>query len=52
MHVQSDHKPREVIFIRPLVTAPKRLQRMLLRFQRYRLEVMYVSGSEMSSHIR
>ena len=50
VHVQIDHKPREVIFMRPLVTAPKRLQRMLLRFQRYRLEVMYVSGSEMSSH--
>ena len=51
VHVQSDHKPREVIFMRPLVTAPKHLKRMLLRFQRYRLEVMYVSGSEMSSHI-
>ena len=33
VHVQSDHKPLEVIFKRPLVTAPKRLQRMLLRLQ-------------------
>ena len=37
----------EVIFKRPLVTAPKRLQRMLLRLQRYSLEVTYVRGSEM-----
>ena len=47
VHVQSDHKPLELIFKRPLVTAPKRLQRMLLRLQRYSLEVTYVRGSEM-----
>ena len=47
VHVQSDHKPLEVIFKRPLVTAPMRLQRMLLRLQRYSLEVTYVRGSEM-----
>ena len=39
VHVQSDHKPLEVIFKRPLVTAPKRLQRMLLRLQRYSLDI-------------
>ena len=39
VHVQSDYKPLEVIFKRPLVTAPKRLQRMLLRLQRYSIEV-------------
>ena len=48
VHVQSDHKPLEVIFKRPLVTAPKRLQRMLLRLQRYSIEVTYVRGSEMN----
>ena len=47
VHIHSDHKPLEVIFKRPLVTAPKRLQRMLLRLQRYNLEVTYVRGSEM-----
>ena len=47
MHVQSDHKPLEVIFKKPLVTAPKRLLLMLLRVQRYSLEVTYVRGSEM-----
>ena len=34
-------------FKRPLVTAPKRLQRMLLRLQRYSLKFTYVRGSEM-----
>ena len=29
--VQSDHKPLETIFKKPLFSAPKRLQRMLLR---------------------
>ena len=35
VHVQSDHKPLEVIFKKPLVAAPKRLQHMLLRLQRW-----------------
>ena len=47
VHVQSDHKPLEVIFKKPLVTAPKRLQRMLLRLQHYSLDVTYTRGSEM-----
>ena len=46
VHVQSDHKPLEVIFRKPLVTAPKILQRMLLRLQRYSLDVKYTRGSE------
>ena len=47
VHVHSGHKPLEVIFKRPLVIAPKSLQRMMLRLQRYSLEVKYVRGSEM-----
>ena len=47
VHVQSDHKPLEVISRKPLVTAPKRLQRMLLRLQRYSVDVTYTRGSEM-----
>ena len=47
VHVQSDHKLLEVIFKKPLVTAPKRLQRMLLRLQRYSVDVTYTHGSEM-----
>ena len=45
--MQSNHKPSEVIFGKPLVTTSKRLQRMLLRLQRYSLDVTYTRGSEM-----
>jgi hypothetical protein len=33
VHVQSDHKPLEIIIRKPLQSAPKRLQSMLLRMQ-------------------
>ena len=44
--VQSDHKPLESIMKKPLYAAPPRLQRMLLRLQRYDLKVTYISGKE------
>ena len=44
MHVQSDHKPLESILKKPLHRAPKRLQSMMLRLQRYDILVSYVSG--------
>ena len=42
VHVQSGHKPLEVIFKRSLVTAPKRV-----RLQRYSPEVTYIRRSNM-----
>lgn len=42
--VQSDHKPLENIHRKPLLSAPKRLQRMLLRPQKYDINVIYVPG--------
>ena len=45
--IQTDHKPLECIFKKPLNTAPMRLQRMLLRLQRYNLNVQYHKGTEM-----
>ena len=42
--VESDHKPLEAIFKKSLLSAPKRLQRMLLRLQRYEFEVSYKKG--------
>ena len=45
--VESDHKPLESILAKPLVSAPKRLQRMILRLQRYDLDVRYKKGSEL-----
>ena len=47
IHVQSDHKPLEVIFKKPLLSAPQRLQRMLLKLQCYDLDVQYKKGTEM-----
>ena len=45
--VESDHKPLEIIHKKPLISAPKRLQRMFLRLQKYDLEINYKPGKEM-----
>lgn len=45
--IQTDHKPLESIFRKSLHSAPKRLQRMLLRLQKYDLQVSYKNGTEM-----
>ena len=43
----SDHKPLETICKKPLATAPKRLQRLLLRLQQYDVEIRYKPGPGM-----
>ena len=43
-NVQTDHKPIEVIFKKPLNQISPRLQRMMLRLQKYDLDVKYVKG--------
>ena len=45
--VESDHKPLEVIYQKPLVAAPKHLQRMLLRLKKYDLEIYFKPGQHM-----
>ncbi|UYV84124.1 K02A2.6-like [Cordylochernes scorpioides] len=45
--VQTDHKPLLSIFKKSILKAPQRLQRMLLRLQRYNLELEHVQGSQM-----
>ena len=45
--IETDHKPLESIFKKSLISAPKRLQRMMLRLQKYNLTVVYKKGSEM-----
>lgn len=45
--VQSDHKPLEAIFNKPVASTTPRLQRMLLRLGRYQLQVKYTPGKEM-----
>ena len=42
--VQSDHKPLEIITKKSMIDAPKRLQRMLLRLQKYNIDVVYTKG--------
>ena len=47
VRIQTDHKPLERIFCKSLLSAPKRLQRMLLRLQKFDLQVSYKKGTEM-----
>ena len=45
--VETDHKPLESILKKSLLSAPKRLQRMMLRLQKFDLDVTYKKGSEL-----
>ena len=47
MKIETDHKPLESIFKKSLLSAPKRLQRMLLGLQTFDLVVTYKRGSQM-----
>ena len=44
--VETDHKPLEAIFRKPLNEAPPRLQRMLLKLTKYDLHIRYVPGKK------
>ena len=44
--VETDHQPLISIFKKPLHSAPKRLQRMLLYLQKYNFELRYVKGKQ------
>lgn len=45
--IERDHKPLESFFRKPLHQTLIRLQRMLLRLQRYNLNVIYKPGKEL-----
>ena len=45
--VQTDHKPLVIIVKKPIAKASPRVQRMMLRLQRYELNLTYVPGKEM-----
>ena len=44
--VRTDHKPLGAIFSKPINKAPPRIQRFLLRLQKYDLQVEFTPGSE------
>ncbi|XP_055612508.1 uncharacterized protein K02A2.6-like [Uranotaenia lowii] len=44
--IKTDHKPLINLFQKPLLSAPRRLQHMLLNLQRYRLSIEFVTGKE------
>ena len=46
MKVEMDHKPLEAIFRKPMLTAPKRLQRVLLQLLKFQMNVHYRKGTE------
>ena len=45
--IESDHKPLKTIFKHTISQAPKRLQKMMLRLQRYTFTTVYRKGSTM-----
>ena len=45
--IQSDHKPLESIMQKPLHQVSPRLQRMLLKLQKYELTIRYTRGKDM-----
>ncbi|PIK60265.1 hypothetical protein BSL78_02827 [Apostichopus japonicus] len=47
INVETDHKPLEAIFTKPLYQTPHRLQQMLLKVQKYPLSVNYKPGKEL-----
>ena len=42
--VETDHKPLEAIWKKPIHAAPMRIQRMLLRLQPYEFRIIHISG--------
>ena len=46
--VESDHKPLEMIAMKSLALAPPRLQRLLLRIQKYNYTIVYKPAKEMA----
>ena len=47
VNMETYHQPLEMIMQKPLNSAPKRLQRMLLQLQKYSLVVRYKKGKQM-----
>lgn len=46
--VETDHKPLEALYKKPLGAAPPRLQRMMLKIQKYTFTVMWKKGKDLT----
>lgn len=44
--VENDHKPLMTIFKKALLSAPRRLQRIMLRLQNYQFDLVHIYGKE------
>ena len=47
MLVESDHEPLQAIYQKSILSAPMKLQKILLNLQRYDLEFIYKPGSDL-----
>ncbi|RXN21973.1 Transposon Ty3-G Gag-Pol poly [Labeo rohita] len=47
IHIETDHQPLVTILNKPIYTAPARLQRMMLRLQKYNFTITYKKGKQM-----
>ena len=47
VRVERDHKPLEVLLLKALARAPRRLQLMMMRLQKYDFTVHYERGKNM-----
>ena len=47
VHIETDNQPLVLIVLKPLNCAPTRLQRMLLKLQKFNLKVTYKNGKSM-----
>ena len=46
--VENDHKPLQSLFLKPILKTPPRIQRFLLRLQKYKFTMKYTPGDEMA----
>ena len=51
VEIETDHKPLVTIFKKPLVSVPRRIQRMMLRLQKYNLELRYKKGKDVDMFV-
>jgi len=45
--VETDHKPLEAIFKKPLYQAPARLQKIIMSVQKYPINLVYCPGKQL-----